>query len=186
MKRILQDHRLGGVALIVFMTLGLAPSVEAARIGVYFDPDASQSTAQVQPQQPFHFYVASTDVPGTLLGFECEVLVPAEITVTGRMLQGAGWIRVGQEQGEDNWIVGFNAGIPGSSHVNLIDYTAMLLAPAEDVSIGLGAALQTDAAFAPRYLGESDEIYDFDEVGAAFLVADAKSWGRIKTEYGDQ
>jgi hypothetical protein len=179
-------HRLvGGLCLVLLSMLGLGEPVAAARIGVYFDRDDTQSSTQVQVQEQFQYYVAASDISGNLFAFECEVLIPPEITVTSRALGSDEFINIGQG---DNWIVGTTE-VQVFGRINLIEYTALLLTEAEGLRIDLGPAQSAESPNRPRYVtGEFGEeiVAEFDDVKGAIINADRKSWGGLKSEYGEQ
>lgn len=110
--------------LAVAAVLAVAtPSVaqDAADLGIFFDPGATQGTTSVNPYQPFDCYVLTFDV-GDISAFEFEVLYDQGpgLTVLERNFND-GALNVGSQ---DNYIVGMGSCYNGSGWFQLVHFQA--------------------------------------------------------------
>ncbi len=172
----------GGLSVAMALVLAASPSV-ASKVSISFAENEIKSSLQVGALQAFHFYVVASEISGGLRGYQFEVDVPDGITVTGREARPGTAINIGTE---DDWLVGMGTCDTGYTVV-LVDYTAMLLAPAENLRIGLLPSI-AGQNMGPSFLDCSgnSEIHDFDDIGAAAINAGQKSFGGVKSEFVDQ
>jgi len=140
------------------VTLTVDPATRLGNLYLSFAPDQQDAVlAGVEPLVPFNWYVVAEidfgdlgrpedNTTNGLLGWEANLNVPPEITVTSRTMAPPGALDIGT--GDDNWIVAWSACVlANQTPYALVTYEAMLASAAVNVEVTLDAA--SPSSFTP-------------------------------------
>lgn len=139
------------------------------------------------PQVPFHFFVIAHIDPSAaaaqglnsangIYAWELSVTVPAELIVMSRTLAPTGSLDVAG--GDDNWVVGTGGACLTIDHAPhaLLDYQALLLQPAQDLTVDVSHSEPSSFYRCPGGQCSGRKVAGWLECGAAGDLHPFEAW----------